>query len=216
VSLIGAADSLLVCILLDKMSPETRRSLVRQHGSTDFNLKKLRKAIKNEIEILDDAVIEPFNKRQQHVGSSSQQGRDKVSIQPKSSSSGSSQPLKRFCKLCDGEHSANSCSKFSKSAEREVQARKRKLCFNCLSDKHKTDECQSPYRCKVCKQNHHTALHTEQSGYVARPTVKFEKVESKSSRSRTQGTLPKLQFPFRTKHLHSKSKKLLSSLLSHS
>ena len=45
---------LLVCIIIDKLSPNVRRNLARQHGSIDWSLDDLRKALKQEIEFLDD------------------------------------------------------------------------------------------------------------------------------------------------------------------
>ena len=55
VSLTGAFGDLIVLILLDKLSCELRRVLIRQNGSSDFDLDKLRKALKQEVEILDDS-----------------------------------------------------------------------------------------------------------------------------------------------------------------
>ena len=49
-----AAGDLLVNILQDKLSVDVRRALVRAHGSTDFDLDDFRKALKHEIEILDE------------------------------------------------------------------------------------------------------------------------------------------------------------------
>ena len=33
------------------------------------------------------------------------------------------------------------------------------MCFNCLKGGHATTQCQSQFRCSVCRQPHHTTLH---------------------------------------------------------
>ena len=57
---------LLVCILLDKLSADVRRNLVRQHNSTEWTLAELREALIHEVEILDDVPESPKRPQQNH------------------------------------------------------------------------------------------------------------------------------------------------------
>ncbi|XP_061707388.1 uncharacterized protein LOC133517655 [Cydia pomonella] len=44
-------------------------------------------------------------------------------------------------------------------SERFKRAKELKACVNCLSIKHRTRECNSEVKCRVCHQKHHTLLH---------------------------------------------------------
>ena len=172
VNLNYAAGDLLVNILQDKLSVDVRRALVRAHGSTDFDLDDFRKALKHEIEILDE--IPQTQRRPQQSDSASHSGRDRNQRQQSTNSSTSSQSPRR-CHLCKGEHFVSECTKFATATERSDQAKKLKLCFNFLSDQHMSKECQSRNRCKTCAQKHHTSLHFEErssTGGSAKPPVK--------------------------------------------
>lgn len=139
---------LLVCLLLDKLSPELRRNLNRQHGKIDLNLEELREALKLEIEMLEDSqkgAKQPSGKQANvlHVGATSN----------------ISSTQAKFCALCSGnDHSPNNCLKFPpESRLKEVQTKK--LCLNCLKSNHFVAECRSSYRCYTCKKKHHSCLH---------------------------------------------------------
>lgn len=53
---------LLVCILLDQLSSPLRHNLARQHGAAEWKLDDLRKALRQEIEILEDGAEHTFIK----------------------------------------------------------------------------------------------------------------------------------------------------------
>lgn len=176
---------LLVCILLDKLSADVRRNLVRQHNSTEWTLEELREALIHEVEILDD-VPEPF-KRPSAKSSSSPQAL--VSVTTGAKGGGKVQagrpvqnihPIQQFtstrrCQLCTGEHAAVDCLYPSQPEQRKEVARKKKLCFNCLSSKHSNArDCPSLFRCRVCQQAHHTCLHVDSAPVKAAPSVEVK------------------------------------------
>uniref|UniRef100_W6NUL9 Integrase catalytic domain-containing protein n=1 Tax=Haemonchus contortus TaxID=6289 RepID=W6NUL9_HAECO len=65
----------------------------------------------------------------------------------------------RRCAFCESnQHSVFHCSKFPTPQLRAQITRDKKLCFNCLSSKHRTKECPSSRLCQTCMRRHHTTL----------------------------------------------------------
>ena len=69
------------------------------------------------------------------------------------------------CKLCSSSHRVYQCEIFRKENQegRLKIASKYKLCMNCLRPGHSKQDCNSNSRCKVCEENHHTSLHSNNS-----------------------------------------------------
>ena len=77
----------------------------------------------------------------------------------------STMPYKWDCALCTTEkHPLYQCPKWGSYslAQRTAHVAAHKLCNNCLAVGHATATCKSQYRCKDCKQKHHTSLHQQQ------------------------------------------------------
>lgn len=66
------------------------------------------------------------------------------------------------CSMCQGLHSIRNCfkSKALNAKKRQDIVRRNRLCFNCLSNVHVTQNCTSTFTCSTCKQKHHSLLHT--------------------------------------------------------
>ena len=82
------------------------------------------------------------------------------------------------CLFCKPEkHPPHLCPKWLGFSvdQRLTQVRDRKLCGNCLAPGHTTKECKSTYRCRDCRQNHHTTLHKENP-----PTVQISSTISQT------------------------------------
>lgn len=79
-----------------------------------------------------------------------------------SSSNACAKPLPQ-CALCKAKHYFHVCPKFvSKSpSQRRELVKLHKRCFNCLSDKHSVQACQSRFSCRVCHKKHHSMLHSD-------------------------------------------------------
>lgn len=77
------------------------------------------------------------------------------------------------CILCEKGHYLQNCADFEKKQvqSRIDYAKSKKLCMNCLSTQHKTSDCKSQYKCKVCKKTHHTLLHLESKQIVKSANV---------------------------------------------
>ena len=80
------------------------------------------------------------------------------------------------CPACDEDHAIYGCSQFrSWDVERRKNlARRKKLCFNCLSAGHLTSSCASRKTCRTCNCKHHTLLHVTSQ----LPTTPASTVES--------------------------------------
>ena len=110
----------LVCILLDKLTANVRRNLVRHHGSTEWAIDELRAALIHEVEILDDAP-EPTKRQAAAAASttvaaavkknqSNNVGNKRVDSKDRSAQSNRlANSFQPHCQFCDGDHSAVSC-----------------------------------------------------------------------------------------------------------
>ena len=69
------------------------------------------------------------------------------------------------CLLCPAEkHPLYQCPKWGSYSltQKTAHVTANKLCNNCLAGGHTTATCKSYYRCKECRQKHHTSLHQQQ------------------------------------------------------
>ncbi|KZS03386.1 Uncharacterized protein APZ42_033848 [Daphnia magna] len=88
---------LLVCILLDKLSFPLRHNLARQHGAVEWTLDDLRKALRQEIEILEDGVEHSFTKQK------------KTNVMFAGSTTYKENTPKRHCTYCTGDYWPANC-----------------------------------------------------------------------------------------------------------
>lgn len=72
------------------------------------------------------------------------------------------------CKLCEGPHWLFFCPTFDNWSvvERLKYVNENELCSKCLHA-HKNDECRSKYKCKICRGNHNTKLHVQNTNINA-------------------------------------------------
>ncbi len=142
---------LLVCILLDKLPPDLRRNIARQHEQDEWTLEQLRKALRGEIRVLEagqSTQYTPYNKHHSpHQNSAAMFN---------GVTEGNRHPS---CPFCNGEHFPNQCSKYSSVEDRLKIVMQKRLCSNCLRSGHLKNDCRSKRRCRTCKAAHHSSLH---------------------------------------------------------
>ena len=70
---------------------------------------------------------------------------------------------KQPCPLCSDAYCITTCPTFKSAtvSKRRGIAKEKKLCFNCLSPTHRSNDCKSKYTCRTCKNKHHSLLHFE-------------------------------------------------------
>ena len=68
------------------------------------------------------------------------------------------------CPLCKGRHYLGTCpNNIAKPLyDRRCTVRRLRLCFNCLGP-HKFQNCESKGRCTICKEKHHSSIHSVRS-----------------------------------------------------
>lgn len=88
--------------------------------------------------------------------------------------------FKGKCAYCNGEHAIYSCKEFLSMSitQRAIEARKRKLCINCLrSAGHRAADCQSE-TCRICHSRHTRCCIARKQGARQDQGVKAEVLQS--------------------------------------
>ncbi|KAJ8910134.1 hypothetical protein NQ315_003505 [Exocentrus adspersus] len=83
------------------------------------------------------------------------------------------------CFMCSNPHPLYKCPEFLTLTpnERFQLAKNKNLCINCLSNIHKTSNCNSTSTCRLCQRRHHTMLHFD-SGKVNNNSSTFSNISS--------------------------------------
>ena len=148
--------SVLVPVILNKMPGEIRKNLTREHGSTNWMLSALRKAILKELTILQSERGIESQENPVATAAFYTHAKNRNRAPPKMKS-----PQKRanavICAYCKDSHYSADCTKYTDSASRMKIVKKDRLCFNCLG-KHSVAECKSRSNCRNCNRRHHTSL----------------------------------------------------------
>ena len=130
--------SMLVPIILRKLSAETRRNLARSHGSDQWTLNELLDTILQELRILETGHTTLHT--------------------PTATFFTNTDRRQRSCTFCKStSHTTSKCNVITDKQKRVEVVKQENLCFNCLGH-HKISQCPSKYRCKICKRKHHTSL----------------------------------------------------------
>ena len=90
--------------------------------------------------------------------------KNSVHVAAPSPSANPTNPYRWDCLLCLPEkHPLHLCPKWGaySLAQKMSHITANKLCHNCLAGRHTTTACKSYYRCKECRQKHHTTIHQQ-------------------------------------------------------
>ncbi|XP_057374753.1 uncharacterized protein LOC130695607 [Daphnia carinata] len=146
---------LLVCILLDKLPGEVRKNVARQHDQDEFTLEQLRKALKEEIRVMEAGQVASLPTSLP----SSKQPYSRQSTTMFNGVTNQKPPFQFPCVFCGADHPVSQCTTVSSVEERKRIVLQKRLCFNCLSAKHQRKDCQSRAVCRICRKQHHSSLH---------------------------------------------------------
>ena len=115
---------------------------------------------------------QPTNRNQSTTISSS--GTPKPPSAPPFPPLNNANQAKRSCEKCRGNHILATCPDYQKCSpsQRFDIVSKSNLCSNCLSNKHKKQNCPSTKRCQTCSGYHHTTLH-DPAKIITRPPDAF-------------------------------------------
>lgn len=106
----------------------------------------------------------------------------------------------KSCPLCQDQYFVNRCSQFRKKTpqQRCDTIKRLKLCTNCLSSKHKVQECTSTYTCRTCQQRHHSMLHVDHASANATATEQKDGDRTESPKTPVATAMSARQLASRT------------------
>ena len=153
--------SLLVPIILNKLPGEIRKNLAREQRSTNWILSDLRRAMCDELSILEAgkatekletpiataAFLTRTNAREKNPA---HKETEETFERPDRNTKACA-----FCKEHD--HASANCTIFKTAADRLVIIKRDRLCFNCLG-RHRVADCKSTNNCWICDNRHHTSI----------------------------------------------------------
>ena len=148
----GMYGSMLVPIILTKLPTEVRRNIARSHGTEKWTLSELQSSLLQELKILEMGADYSTNLHTPTAAFFTNADRGQPQRQQ------NSQHAKKSCTFCKSTtHLTSKCDVITDTQKRITIVKKENLCFNCLGH-HRISQCQSKYRCKLCKRKHHTSL----------------------------------------------------------
>ena len=154
-------DEWFVLLITQKLDDATRidweTSLVNSLEEPSFqSVIKFLENRQQALQLIDNK--NPDNNKLKLEYPNQQKGK-KSSINVVGTSSKSSKQYK--CPSCSGPHSLSSCAKFKSLSlsEKKEQAKKLRVCFNCLFPGHSVTTCRSKGRCSFCSAKHHSLIH---------------------------------------------------------
>ena len=111
-----------------------------------------------------EKTSEPQVKKPFYKKSNYSTHKNSVHVATASPSANPANPYRWECLLCLPEkHPLHLCPKWGAYSlvQKMSHITTNKLCHNCLAGGHTTTACKSYYRCKECKQKHHTTIHQQ-------------------------------------------------------
>jgi hypothetical protein len=165
---------LLIPIIFDKLPPQLKTQISRDHGDKAWTLNELREAIEKEIQATEAGKTESTD----NVPLSSTSAFFVKSKQTQEAKT--NHPNKTYtptCAFCKDSHYSNDCFKIKDKAKRYEIAKRDRLCFNCLRGNHSIQNCRSLYKCRSCSGKHHTALCMKEGKHSSTPGERSNKDE---------------------------------------
>ena len=165
---VDEAGFVLAALLLRKLPPRIRDNINRAARSNYWELQEFRKAINDEIILLQ--AIEPESKDNK---TSKWQTKTKSKSFPvkghkahstvsnfniASSKYEENKKYEASCRLCFNKHSFKDCDQYKSPREKSERAKRLNLCTKCLANTHLVSNCFSQITCSSCKGHHNTAL----------------------------------------------------------
>ncbi|XGW03095.1 hypothetical protein V3C99_014808 [Haemonchus contortus] len=94
------------------------------------------------------------------------------------------------CQFCNSTfHTSTKCNIFQTPKQRSEQPKIRRLCYNCLSNRHSTKECTSRFLCTFCSKKHHSSLCSQMTSKKPGGTPSTAKQKTPSSVTRRPSRL---------------------------
>lgn len=151
-------DDILVHIVQYRLDDQTSKEWQKYIGKEEPKFSEMKDFLTEYWHTLDSV---PSQSKRQFPS----KGNDSKPSSTSKSFSASAAPQSSSCQLCKESHYLHQCSKFRLLSvpERYKVVNDNRLCRNCFSPAHIQRNCTSLHRCRLCKANHHTMLHSERS-----------------------------------------------------
>ena len=153
---VNSYGDLPVPIILNKLPQKTRKNIVREYDSNEWNLNDLQQAIRKEVRVFESEFVTNPLSQTPHPTATFHAGA-RANTNPSQPSTN-----QRTCAFCKGTHSPIDCKVIVDAKARKDLVAQKNLCFNCLG-RHKVKVCSSKHKCRKCHRKHHTSLCTESS-----------------------------------------------------
>ena len=145
----------LVPIVLDRLPPQVRQQVPREHGSTDWAISPLLEALRREIEVLELVSTSQDNATPLLAIASFASAAERSQREAQPSRHWDSRSRK--CVFCSAVHPPQACTSVTDPNRRWDIVRSKRLCYNCLGPHHAA-ACPTTVRCRTCGKKHHTSL----------------------------------------------------------
>ena len=136
-------ESFVKSLLGQKLPHVMYEAIMHKFGKFDFSLGELFVGLRFIIDMFEYSGILTGESVQAKVATQ----KSKPSADKDSSSNASH---KLSCPLCKGTHKVQECPKYKTRDAITERATRLHLCFNCLSTKHRVNQCNSKYSCRSC------------------------------------------------------------------
>ena len=148
--------ALLTSVILNKLAPETKTNMARDHYDSQWTIDELLTSIQREIRIFE-AGQQSTHRHNSHTNSTPTTGSFHTATNHNRGASHEKSKKNSSCIFCKGPHKPGSCNTITCHKERLAIVKSAGLCFNCLA-RHKVSQCTSRFTCKECHRKHHTSL----------------------------------------------------------
>lgn len=184
-------------VLIKKLPAETFKILANKYQTYQFTVQQVSEGLANIIELMEMCKEQPKLDRKTETLSNNVMVDKKPDKVPKHSSSSSKQnagnnsattgtkpktsPVHsatqnvnavagKLC-FCSQSHSSKYCSQYPSFEARRERVRNLKLCFCCLKEGHRVNDCSQKFECRNCNgKNHHTFLCIKLCNDIVNPT----------------------------------------------
>lgn len=132
--------------------PKIHNTVDKKEDDDDiWDLQSLRRAIKVEPCIQDAGQASNLRSSQEFIPAAT------FGVGSSHKKINKPQNIVKLCLFCNGKHSPTTCHIIQDCEMRISIIKERQVCFNCLG-KHKVNNCQSHFKCRICKKTHHTSI----------------------------------------------------------
>ena len=163
----SAYGDLLIPILIKKIPEELRLIITRQFDGETWDLGKILKSLKTELEARERIKFMSSNTSTSTSDQKPRQFRQPATASALISTNRSSPS----CTYCKGAHASVNCNIITNISARKEFLRKRGRCYSCLKIGHVSKNCPSTIKCWTCSKKHHCSISDKRNPGFSRGSI---------------------------------------------